>query len=139
VDKSTLTINRIRRIVMKKRKRILVVDDEIAIRECLSNFLKRAGYDVSSVSNGDCAFEIIKEDNFSVVISDIKMPGMDGFNLLKKIKELNKNIEVILITGYENDGNAIKSRELGAYAYIKKPIKIQHLEKVLQELFEKSE
>ena len=122
---------------MKISKKILVVDDEPAIRELLSSFLEIMDYEVESASNGKDAIEIIEKNNFSIIISDVKMPDINGIDLLKKVKEFNKKIEVILITGFPNNEDREQALKLGAYAYIPKPFKLQIIANILEEIFKK--
>ena len=122
---------------MKISKKILVVDDEPAIRELLSSFLEIMDYEVESALNGKDAIEIIEKNNFSIIISDVKMPDINGIDLLKKVKEFNKKIEVILITGFPNNEDREQALKLGAYAYIPKPFKLQIIANILEEIFKK--
>ncbi len=81
---------------------ILVVDDEETFREVLCSFLKEEGYEVSSAPNGPAALGIVRSQNISVVLSDIRMPGgMDGIEVLEKITQISPQTSVILITAYE--------------------------------------
>ena len=122
---------------MRKQKKILIVEDEKVIREFLSKLLVSLNYQVDSACDGLEAIKKIEKNEYSIILSDVKMPNMDGVELLKKVKEINKKIEVILITGFPNIEDAEKSIQLGAYAYTKKPIKIKSLIKLLDGIFEK--
>lgn len=108
---------------MKKQEgKILVVDDEESIRELCQRYLLREGFQVTAVDNGEKALEEIYNNKFSLVISDIKMPGIGGLELLKKIKDYNPNLDVIIITGYPAVETAVQTLKNGAYDYILKPI-----------------
>lgn len=122
---------------MRKQKKILIVEDEKVIREFLSKLLVSLNYQVDSACDGLEAIKKIEKNEYSIILSDVKMPNMDGVELLKKVKEINKKIEVILITGFPNIEDAEKSIQLGAYAYTKKPIKIKNLIKLLDGIFKK--
>ena len=101
---------------------ILIVDDDDVILDSLSFFLSQEKWDVVCVASGDEALQKIKEGNIEIVITDINMRGMDGLSLLKKIKEINPDIEVIIMTAYSTEDSAIKSLKAGAFDYFRKPI-----------------
>jgi len=101
---------------------ILIVDDEPLIRELLSEVLEKDGYQVVSVSNGHQALRKIRQNYFDVVITDVRMPEMDGITLLKKIKELSPATSVIVITAYGSIDDAVKAMKMGASDYLTKPI-----------------
>ncbi|MFH1778034.1 MAG: sigma-54 dependent transcriptional regulator [Candidatus Omnitrophota bacterium] len=107
--------------LIKMLKSILVVDDENLIRKSLYELLRRDGYSVDTATNGEEALKKI-DHNFDVVISDIKMPKMDGLELLKEIKAAHLHTEVVLITGYGNIEDAVEAMRQGAFDYITKPI-----------------
>ena len=113
-------------------KTILVVDDESDIREVLSLPLCDLGYRVSEAETGDQALEIFKELQPAIVLTDIKMPGMDGIELLQKIKHENPETEVIMITGHGDMELAIRSLKNEATDFITKPINVDALEIALQ-------
>ncbi len=101
---------------------ILIVDDEPLIRELLSEVLEKDGYQVVSVSNGHQALRKIRQNYFDMVITDVRMPEMDGITLLKKIKELSPATSVIVITAYGSIDDAVKAMKMGASDYLTKPI-----------------
>jgi CheY-like chemotaxis protein/chemotaxis protein CheY-P-specific phosphatase CheC len=100
---------------------ILIVDDEDAIRLSLSILLKREGYNVDEASSGNQAMEKLAKERFDLVISDIMMPGMDGVELLKQVKESDSHTDVIMITAYASLERAIDSLKFGASDFIQKP------------------
>ena len=104
--------------------KILVVDDEINICEILFDLLENEGYLVEVASSAEEALERIKGVVFDLIISDIKMPGMDGFELLEEIRAMNVDSAVIFITGYASVDSAVKAMRLGVVDYIEKPFKI---------------
>jgi len=112
--------------------KILVVDDEDSIRNRCVQLLERKAYHVKGVSNGEQALSIIKKYNFSLIIADIRMPGINGIDLLERIKEMNPDTEVVMITGYGTIENAVKAIKLGAYDYITKPFDMERLLKVVE-------
>lgn len=103
-------------------RRILVVDDEESTRELLSLSLQSDGYEVLCAEDGFSAMEICANHPPEIVLTDIKMPGMDGIELLRRIKHLNNDIEVIMITGHGQMELAIQALQLEASDFINKPI-----------------
>ncbi len=118
-------------------KKILVVDDEIGIRQSLKKILEKEGYEVLTASNGEEAFKIIRSDAVDLLISDIRMAGMDGLELLKVCKSVSPYTEVIMITGYAAVDTAVDSMKQGAYDYITKPFKKADIVKAAQKAIEK--
>lgn len=102
--------------------RILVVDDERAIRDLLSEALRDAGYEVLSAGGGDEASAILLEENVQIAICDIKMPGMDGLELLRHIRDVSPETVVILITAYASVETAVNALRSGAFDYLLKPL-----------------
>ncbi|MCK5541409.1 MAG: hybrid sensor histidine kinase/response regulator [Desulfobacterales bacterium] len=120
-----------------KKKLILLVDDEQDIREVLAIALTDIGYDVLEAANGKQALKIFKEESPTIVLTDIKMPGIDGIEILKKIKQKNPETEVIMITGHGDIDIAIKSLKYEAIDFITKPISSDALEIALKRANEK--
>jgi signal transduction histidine kinase len=118
-------------------KTILLVDDESDIREVLSLPLYDMGYQVCEAETGSQALEIFKAKNPSIVLTDIKMPGMDGIELLQKIKHENPETEVIMITGHGDMELAIRSLKNDATDFITKPINVAALEIAIQRAWDK--
>jgi len=117
---------------MNKNITILVVDDEDYIRDSVKIILETEGFHVICTDNGHKALQIMDEHYVDIVLSDIKMPEMDGITLLKKIKQKFKDVEVLLITGYPSLDSAVESVKLGAYDYITKPFKVDDLVNKIQ-------
>jgi signal transduction histidine kinase/FixJ family two-component response regulator len=113
-------------------EKILIVDDEEDIREVLEISLSDLGYEVYTAENGEEALRIIEEVNPPIVLTDIRMPIMDGIELLRKIKQENAEIEVIMITGHGDMDLAIKSLKYEATDFVTKPIKDEVLEIALK-------
>ncbi len=105
---------------MKKGK-ILVIDDEDIVRTSCSRALAPSDFDVKLAKNGLEGLKIMGEDKIDVVLTDLKMPDMDGIEVLRKIKKEWPEVEVIIITGYQTVDTAVKSIKLGAFDYIEKP------------------
>ncbi|MBN1621467.1 MAG: response regulator, partial [Endomicrobiales bacterium] len=111
----------------KKLENILIIDDEVSIRNLLERRLS-SRYSVQTAEDGDIGIKKVREGKFAVVIVDIKLPGMDGHEVLKEIKNIDKDIEVIMITGYATMEAAVKSLRDGAFDFINKPFDIRELE-----------
>jgi two-component system NtrC family response regulator len=111
---------------MQKLK-ILVVEDGQSQRDMLRDFLAGEGHDLSDAANGEKALEMVKNDYFDLVLLDYKMPGMDGMAVLKEVKDLNPEIDVILMTAYGTIETAVKAMKAGAVDYITKPIELEEL------------
>lgn len=106
-----------------EKGKILVVDDDKLTCELLLDFLQLKGYEAECAESGMEALKMIKKDNYAVVISDIRMPQMNGLELMKKIKSFNPHIEVIMITAHSAMDIAMKCMEKGAFGFIQKPMK----------------
>ena len=119
------------------KKTILLVDDEADLREVLDISLSDSGYNVLTAENSTQALNILNDNDIPVVITDIKMPGIDGIELLRKIKSKNPETEVIMLTGHGDLELAIKSLKHEATDFITKPINDDALEMALQRAFEK--
>lgn len=113
------------------RKKILIVDDDPRICETLSDILVEEGYQIVTAFNGHEALEKIRKDSFNMVITDVKMPIMDGISLLKEIEKTHATIEVILITSYGNEGQQVEATRLGAYEYLNKPLNLDQLKGII--------
>ena len=100
---------------------ILVVDDEEGMCQFLKTMLSREGYEVLTATSGSEALKVYKEDKFDLVIQDLKMPGMDGIQLLSAIKEVDEKQLVVIITAFSTWESAVEAMRLGAFDYIRKP------------------
>jgi DNA-binding NtrC family response regulator len=105
--------------------KILVVDDEIKACELLKRFLETNEYDVIMSHNGEGAIEKVKNDKPDAMLLDVKMSGMDGIEVLKRVRKTDPLLPVILVTAYGNIDNAIQAVKLGAYNYFTKPVDIE--------------
>jgi two-component system response regulator AtoC len=107
--------------------RILVVDDEEAMRHMLSVMLTKEGFDVSSVEDGEAALKVLAGEEFDFVLSDIKMPGLDGPGLLREFEKRGHRSTVIMMSAYGTVDVALECMKLGAYDYISKPFKADEI------------
>jgi len=105
----------------ERRFKVLVADDEESLRGIVKEILTDNGYDVDAASNGKEAMDLVRKNNYEVLISDIRMPEMNGIELLEEVKKFNPKIEVIMMTSHASVETAIKAIRLGAYDYLTKP------------------
>ena len=117
--------------VTRDDSKILVIDDESIIRDLLKRTLQEQGHDVETVENGEIALEKIKNTFFSILITDLKMPGVDGIDVLKNIKKINPYIEVIIVTGYPTIESAVEAIKRGAFDFICKPFDIKEIKSIV--------
>ena len=111
----------------EKQRKILVVDDEKTVRDFLQRALATAGYTVITASDGQEALEKMSQFNISLVLLDIMMPGLDGFEVLDHMRQYEENIPVIMLTGIQEAPAKIDSLTLGADDYITKPFSVEEL------------
>jgi len=104
-------------------EKILVVDDEASMTQFLGIILRKEGYQVTAVNSGDEAIEKVRSESFAVAITDFKMPGMDGLEVLSALKKVDPTLPVVLLTAYASQKSAIDALNLGAYQYLEKTAK----------------
>jgi DNA-binding NtrC family response regulator len=117
-------------------ERILVVEDEEGMREFLNILLAKEGYDVTTCESGAQAIEMFKEQNFHLVVTDIKMPGIDGIEVLSRIKEIDPTVPVIIMTGYASMETAIEAVNKGAYSYLRKQTSNEDIKQIIKKAIE---
>jgi len=122
---------------MSKKINLFVVDDEEGFRQLMVKTMPKTGYNLEVFSSGHEALEAIEKKEFDVGLIDIKMPDMDGIELLKKFRKQNILTELIIITGQASIATAIESMKLGCYDYLTKPIMLEKLEIVIRKAYEK--
>jgi DNA-binding NtrC family response regulator len=111
---------------------ILIVDDDEAMRETLSDVLRKRGYEIFSESSGNGALSIIKKNVIDLILLDMRLPDVDGLEVLKKIKEFDTDILVIMMTAYSDVKTAVSSIKSGAYHYINKPFELEELKLLIE-------
>lgn len=121
-----------------KGKKVLLVDDEIEFTAGLSKVLRRRGVEVETASDGFTAVSRIVKEPFDVIVLDVKMPGMDGIQVLAEIKRLNINTQVILLTGHLSLSEEETGLKEGAFAYLFKPFPILKLVDLIGEAARKN-
>ncbi|UCF63398.1 MAG: sigma-54-dependent Fis family transcriptional regulator [bacterium] len=122
---------------MKKLGRVMVVDDEENIREVLSNYLESMNYEVDAAEDGQEALNKYQKGDFDLIISDLLMPNIDGLELLKRIREIDKDVLFLMITGYPSIETAVDAIKKGAYDYITKPFHMEDVKLRIERAFEK--
>jgi two-component system response regulator HydG len=115
-----------------KTPSILVVDDELLIRDLLYDFFLGQGWDISIAEDGEKALEILRSKQVDLVLTDIKMPNMDGLALTSEVKESYPDIPVVLMTGYPSVESAVGALRIKAADYITKPFNINQLFKLIE-------
>jgi len=119
---------------MTEKLNILVVEDGQSQREMLRAFLKDEGYPVSEADNGESALKKLREDGFDLVLTDYKMPGMDGMALLQAAKGLNPEVDVVVMTAFGTVETAVSAMKAGASDYISKPIDLDELKFLIERI-----
>ena len=114
---------------------ILLVDDEVKFLKAISDRLSIKGFDVTTASNGDEAIQAANKGGFDVAVVDLQMPGTDGAQVLKILKQNHKFIEIIMLTGHATVDSAVECTELGAFKFVEKPYDFDKLVEALKEAF----
>lgn len=109
------------------RPRILVVDDEQAVRDLLAKTLTMADYDVDSAPDGASAIDRLRAVEYDLLITDLKMPGMDGLSVIREARRAAPDLPVIIITGYSTEASAIEAINLGVAGYLTKPFRLPRI------------
>jgi len=117
------------------RKTILIIDDEMEIRGFLCDFFEDRDYIVETAANGEEGVKKYSEGKFDLVICDMLMPGMIGIDVLRNVKEINKDQRFIMMTGVKEATMVAEAKELGCYLYLNKPVGLNDLEQRVAESF----
>jgi two-component system response regulator HydG len=115
--------------VSDRRDRILVVDDERAQRDALRQYLERSGFEVDAVATGEEAIDRLPEGGYALLITDLRLPGVDGLGVVRRAHELSEQIGVLLITAFASVESAIEAMRLGAHDYLLKPLILEEVER----------
>jgi DNA-binding NtrC family response regulator len=124
---------------MGKEISILVVDDEEVVRNSLVDWLQEDGYHVEAAENGFKALEMIREKPWDVAMVDLKMPKMDGLEVMEKAKQINSEMQVVIMTAYATVHTAVQAIKMGAYDYLIKPCEPEEISMLIQRLIESQE
>jgi DNA-binding NtrC family response regulator len=120
---------------MRKKFRILVVDDELSIRISLGDLLRRDGYQVEVADSGESALEMLKTQSFDLLMVDVKMPGMDGLEMLERVMEDDPDTTVVMMTAYGSIDSAVRAMKLSAIDYVVKPFDPLKIGTLVKQLF----
>jgi DNA-binding response OmpR family regulator len=118
-------------------KRILIVDDETNVRLNFRTTLETEGYEVFAVCSGEEAVQSLAEHTFALAILDIRMPGMDGLELLAKMRENGIKVPAMIVTAYSDVPNAVKAMKLGAIDFLQKPLRPEDLRSIVTEILKR--
>ncbi|MFO7838187.1 MAG: sigma-54 dependent transcriptional regulator [Desulfosalsimonadaceae bacterium] len=119
---------------MQEKLRIMVVDDEMIVRESFYHWFKKYGHEVETAADGQEALDKLEKTPFDLLFVDIKMPGMDGLELLDRVKALYPDTFVVIITAYGSIDSAVKAMKSGASEYLLKPFKPAHIDLVMEKI-----
>ncbi|MCI5122762.1 MAG: sigma-54-dependent Fis family transcriptional regulator, partial [Candidatus Electrothrix sp. AUS4] len=112
--------------------RILIVDDELSMRDFLKILFENEGYEVTVAVDAASALDFVDKDPFDIVITDIRMPGMSGLDLLAELKQRFPDLPVVMITAYASPDDAVQAMRKGAFDYITKPFHVDELKSVVR-------
>ena len=118
---------------------VLLVDDEAVAREGLATALRRDGLDVTTADNGDAALALLRQNDYEVLLTDVKMPGMDGLELLRRAREAWPSMEVLVVTGFATTESAVEAMRTGAFYYVSKPFRLGEVRKLVREAADKAQ
>ncbi|MGM0441523.1 MAG: response regulator [Elusimicrobiota bacterium] len=127
----------ISKTLKQSEKKILVVDDSKDAREGMTSFLNSEDFNVDQAENGEKGIELLKKNKYNIVVTDLKMEEVGGIQVLKKAKEIQPDIEVIVVTAYGSAESAVDAMKHGAYDYILKPLNMDQLEIIIERCLER--
>ena len=121
---------------MRQKHSILLVDDDIEYLKSMKKFLERSGYAATIVADGLEALEAIDEKMFDLILSDFRMPSLDGMELMKEIRRKKLDMPVVFITGYGEVESYMDLMNLGAFDYLNKPVDMNEILRIVRRVFE---
>lgn len=121
---------------MEQVIRLLIVDDESRFLEAIATRLRKRGFDVATATNGADAIAKARNEKFDIALLDLKMPGMDGSEVLRVLKHEHEFLEVVILTGHGSLESAVELTKLGAFGYLPKPYELEKLLETLKEAYE---
>lgn len=121
---------------MSDKIKMLIVDDEVKFLESIAKRLELRGLDVTTAANGEQALEKTRTERFDLALLDLKMPGIDGRQLLEMLKKEHKFLEVIILTGHGSVDSAVECTKLGAFDYLPKPYELDSLIETLNKAYQ---
>ena len=116
--------------------KLLIVDDESRFLNAIATRLRKRGFDVRTATNGHDAIALAREEKFDVAVLDLKMPGMDGSQLLRLLKQEHDYLEAVILTGHGSLESAVELTKLGAFGYLPKPYELEKLIETLRDAYE---
>jgi len=119
------------------KKRILIVEDDEEMKALLRDVIEEEGHKTDSVNNGSEAFRKLVKQSFDLIITDIRMPGLTGLDILPGMRKLHPEVPIVVITAFGSEEIQRKALERGANAYLEKPIHFQKLRNLIQDMFSK--
>ncbi len=122
-----------------KKKKVLLVEDETVMRESMRDWLLEYGYDVECVETGEEALKRIKEEDFGVIVLDLRLPGIDGLEVYEQAKDFRPETRGIMITAYPSKETREKAKRLGLLDYLAKPFEVEALEKTIRKALGEAE
>lgn len=122
-----------------RKKRILVIEDDSEMQSLLKDFIEEEGYEVDSVEDGSQAFRKLAREAFDLIISDIRMPGLSGLDILPGLKKLQPRASIIVITAFGSEEAHRRAFERGAHAYLEKPIHLEELRILMHKMISPEE
>jgi DNA-binding NtrC family response regulator len=121
---------------MSEKIKLLIVDDEVKFLDSIARRLEMRGFDVTKATNGQQALDAARRASFDLALLDLKMPGLNGRQVLEMLKKEHKYLEVIILTGHGSMDSAVECTKLGAYGYLPKPYELEKLLDVLRGAYE---
>lgn len=119
----------------ERKIKLLIVDDEVKFLKSISERLKLKDFDVATASEGNQAIKVAKKEKFDVAIVDLKMPDMDGTEVLRILKKRHKFLQILILTGHASIDSAVECTKLGAFNYIEKPYNFEKLIEAIKEAY----
>ena len=116
--------------------KLLIVDDETRFLQAIARRLSKRGFDVRTATNGPEALELARGERFDIALLDLKMPGMDGSQVLRALKEEHQFLEAIILTGHGSLESAVELTKLGAFSYLPKPYELDKLIETLKDAYQ---
>jgi CheY-like chemotaxis protein len=123
-------------MIMAEHAKVLVVDDEAVVGQSFERVLTGKGYEVNTALSGEEALKKMGANGYDLVFTDIKMPGMDGLEVAKRIKEMNPWVPVVVVTGYGTEANEARAEEIGVSGFLHKPLSPEVIESITRQTLE---
>lgn len=121
---------------MEKLIKLLIVDDETRFLQAIAQRLSKRGFEVRTAENGRDAIEMAQKEKFDIALLDLKMPGLDGGEVLRVLKESHEFLEAIILTGHGSLESAVELTKVGAFSYLPKPYELDKLVQVLKDAYQ---